>query len=83
MAFNDTIAELGSLLTDAARDLVKVNKGNKSAAQRVRVSTINIGKIAKKFRKESVAAEKRSLSKKRLKKKAKKAPRKRRGRSLV
>ncbi len=84
MAFNDTISKLGSLLTKAVVDLGKVHKGNKSAAQRVRVSTIDIEKIAKKFRKESVAVEKRSVSKKRIasrKKKAKKTTRRTRRRS--
>ena len=79
MTFNDTIAQLGSFLTKAVDDLGKVHKGNKSAAQRVRVSTIEIEKIAKKFRKESVAVEKRSLSKNRLssrkRRKGKKLPR--------
>ena len=64
MGFNDIIAELGVLLSKTVSDLSKVHKGNKSAAQRVRVNTINIEKIAKKFRKESIDAEKRCGSKK-------------------
>ena len=86
MAFNDTIEELGDLLSKAITDLSKVHKGNKSAAQRVRVSTVDIEKIAKKFRKESIASEKRSLVKKRVasrKKKAKKTPRRSRRRSFL
>ena len=83
MGFNDTITQLGTLLSKTVSDLSKVHKGNKSAAQRVRVSTINIEKIAKKFRKESVILEKKSLSKKRgmmRRKKMKKVPRKSRPR---
>ena len=83
MGFNDTIAQLGRLLSEAISDLSKVYKGNKSAAQRVRVRTINIEKIAKQFRKESVLQEKKTLSKKRVairRKKEKKAPRKSRRR---
>ena len=83
MSFNDTIAQLGTLLSETISDLSKVHKGNKSATQRVRVSTINIEKIAKKFRKESVLQERKSLSKERValrKKKLKKATRKSRRR---
>lgn len=76
MAFNDTIVQLGSLLTKAVDDLGKVHKGNKSAAQRVRVRTIDIEKIAKKFRKESVAVEKKRLNsgKRRRAKKSRRRP---------
>lgn len=76
MALNDTLSQMNSLLTTMALDLTKVIKGNKSAAQRVRVGTIDLEKIAKRFRKESVAAEKngkfkkRSIAKKRKKKRA-------------
>lgn len=64
MAFNDTVTQLNSLLTKVVTDLGKVHRGNKSAAQRVRVGTIDLEKIAKRFRKESVAAEKSGRLKK-------------------
>ena len=38
------------------KDLDKTEKGNKAAAQRVRTHSIQFAKIAKEFRKESVAA---------------------------
>jgi hypothetical protein len=58
MAFNDTMNKMQTLLEQVSLDLDKVHKGNSAAAQRVRVGTIHLAKIAKKFRKESVAAEK-------------------------
>lgn len=63
MALNDTMNRMQSILEQMGVDLHKVNRGNKAAAQRVRVSTIHLEKIAKKFRKESVAAEKTGRSK--------------------
>lgn len=58
MSLSDTISKLESLLLSVAKDLEKVSRGNKAAAQRVRVGTIRLERIAKQFRKESVAAEK-------------------------
>ncbi len=58
MSLNDTMNKLDSLLMSVSRDLAKVNRGNKAAAQRVRVGTIRLERVAKQFRKESVAAEK-------------------------
>ncbi len=58
MSFSDTISKLESLLLTVAKDLEKAGRGNKAAAQRVRVGTIRLERIAKIFRKESVAAEK-------------------------
>ncbi len=58
MAFHDTMHRMQLLLEQVTGDLNKVHRGNRSAAQRVRVGTISLEKIAKKFRKESVAAEK-------------------------
>ena len=58
MALTETMQQLNVLLTKVVMDLGKVHKGNKSAAQRVRVGTIDLEKIARRFRKESVAAEK-------------------------
>lgn len=58
MSLKDTMYHLQHLITSVAKDLPKVYRGNKAAAQRVRVSTIQLGRTAKLFRKESVAAEK-------------------------
>lgn len=57
MSFADTMGKLELILTNLTKDLEKVNRGNKSAAQRVRVGTIRLEKIGKQFRKESVNAE--------------------------
>lgn len=64
MALNETLTQMNSLLMTMVMDLSKVNKGNKSAAQRVRVGTVDLEKIAKRFRKESVAAERNGKFKK-------------------
>ena len=58
MSFSETVNFLNDLLVSATKDLGKVHRGNKAAAQRVRVATIRLEKIGKRFRKESVAAEK-------------------------
>lgn len=69
MALNETMGKLEHILVRIAKDLVKVGKGNRAAAQRIRVSTIHLEKIGKQFRKESVAAEKGGkLRKKKAKK---------------
>ena len=59
-----------------AKDLQKVNRGNKAAAQRVRVGTIKLERVAKLFRKESVTAEKGGKLKKKAARKSKKAKKK-------
>lgn len=58
MSLSETMTKLEVLLLSVVKDLNKVNRGNKAAAQRVRVGTIHLEKIAKQFRRESVAAEK-------------------------
>ena len=58
MSLNETMNQLSALLMTVTKDLGKVHRGNKAAAQRVRVGTIKLEKIAKRFRKESVDAEK-------------------------
>ena len=63
MALADITGKLENILTGLTKDLNKVGRGNKSAAQRVRVGTIKLEKIAKIFRKESVDAEKAALKK--------------------
>ena len=68
MALSDTVNRLATLLSGLSSDLAKVSKGNKSAAQRVRVGTIRLTKIGKQFRKESVASEKKPKRKAKRKK---------------
>ena len=75
MALKDTVRKMEEMLMELAKDLRKASeKGNKAASQRVRTATIQFGKLAKQYRKESVAAEKLDGGKKR--KKAKKTSRK-------
>ncbi len=77
MALVDTMNQMAHLLTALEKDLAKVQRGNKSAAQRVRIGTIKLTKIGKGFRKESMLAEKmgrlKKKSLKRLKIKKKKS----------
>ena len=72
MALSDTLSQLNNLVSKVISDITKVYKGNKSAAQRVRVGTIDLEKVAKKFRKESLAAEKTGRFKQKMAKKIKK-----------
>ncbi len=58
MALKDTILQMSALLAELSEDLPKAANGNRTAAQRVRTGTIELSKIAKNFRKESVFAEK-------------------------
>jgi hypothetical protein len=76
MALKDTIKKLEHLLSALSKDLHKAVKGNKAASQRVRTGTIKLEKTAKKYRKESVAYEKKCCKKKKPAKKVakKKAP---------
>jgi hypothetical protein len=67
MSLNETMNQLSHLLTNLAKDLTKAYRGTKAAAQRVRTGTIQLEKIAKKYRRESVAAEKSSRVKKKPK----------------
>ncbi len=64
MALIETVTDLGQLLTSLTKDLTKVSRGNKTAAQRVRTGTVRLEKIAKLFRRESVLAEKAVRAKK-------------------
>lgn len=59
MALKSTVTTLRKLMSDMNRDLDKADRGNKTAAQRVRIGTIHFAKLAKLYRKESVAAEKK------------------------
>jgi len=70
MALKKTVEEMKDVLLEMSFNLEKAVRGNKAAAQRVRKQTIEFAKIAKVFRKESVAEGKKG------KKKAKKTTRK-------
>jgi len=71
MALIDTMNQMTNLLEDLSKDLIKVQRGNKAAAQRVRMGTIKLTKIGKGFRKESMLAEKSGRFKKKPIKRAK------------
>ena len=58
MSLRDTVGQLSKLLETVAYDLAKASRGYKAAAQRVRTGTVKLEKLAKKYRKESMAAEK-------------------------
>jgi len=58
MALKETMRELSQILTNIGSDLPKAGKGNKAASQRIRTSTIRFEKVGKKYRKESLTAEK-------------------------
>lgn len=74
MALSTTIKHMRDLLGALTVDLEKAAGGNKAAAQRVRVATVKLEKVAKLYRKESVTNEKKNKGKKVVKKKpAKKA----------
>ena len=70
MPLSDVVDQLTHLLQSISRDIPKVVRGNKTAAQRVRTATIRLEKVGKLFRKESLRAEKALRPKKRLKKRA-------------
>lgn len=63
MSLKSTVEEMRQLLHAISEDLTKAVEGNKAAAQRVRVTTIDLEKTSKKYRKESVVAEKSEKSK--------------------
>ncbi|MBM3183904.1 MAG: hypothetical protein FJZ64_01190 [Chlamydiae bacterium] len=64
MALRETMQKLDGILTEIVQDLGKAHRGNQTAAQRVRVGTVKLERVAKLFRKESVAAEKSGRLKK-------------------
>lgn len=59
MSLKDTVNQMRTLLAEINVDLEKSANGNKAASQRVRVYTIELEKVAKLYRKESVHAEKK------------------------
>ena len=64
MALKETMTDMERILGQLIRDLTKAGRGNKAASQRVRTGTIKLEKVAKKFRKDSVSAEKTGKFKK-------------------
>lgn len=56
MALKATAEQMKKLLLEISHDLEKADRDNRAAAQRVRTNTIKFAKVAKVFRKESVAA---------------------------
>jgi hypothetical protein len=69
MSLKDTYKQLRELLANITLDLEKSENGNKAASQRVRTGTVRLEKIAKLFRKESIASEKKNKGQKRPAKK--------------
>ena len=76
MALKDTMNQLHKLLQDLSKDLQKAARGNKAASQRIRTGTIHLEKVAKRYRKESISAEKSGKFKKPRKTAKKKTVRK-------
>lgn len=64
MSLKETFKEMHDLLTHITADLQKSEKGNKAASQRVRTGTVKLEKVAKLFRKESIAFEKKNKGQK-------------------
>ncbi|NGX38165.1 MAG: Histone H1-like protein HC1 [Chlamydiae bacterium] len=81
MALSKSVDQLKRLLLEISHDLEKSGRGNKAASQRVRTNTIKFAKIAKMYRKESVAEgrkgdKKKKTTKRKVAKKKKPAARK-------
>lgn len=74
MALKSTIKKMHQLLEEITIDLHKAEGGNKAASQRVRTGTIALEKLAKQYRKESIANEKTAKKPAAKRKTAKKAP---------
>lgn len=70
MALKNTVKDVQHLLAKITHDLQKAERGNKAASQRVRTGTIKLEKLAKLYRKESIAEEKKSKGKRPAKKHA-------------
>ncbi len=64
MSLKSTIHGIRELLEHLTIDLQKAEHHNKAAAQRVRTGTIKLEKLAKVYRKESIAEEKKLKDKK-------------------
>lgn len=60
MAIKETTASIKKLLSHISHDIEKAEKGNKAASQRVRTNTVRLEKLAKLYRKESIAFDKKN-----------------------
>ena len=60
MGLKETIESMKTHLHQISRDLDKGTNGNKAASQRVRTGTVRLEKLARRYRKESVAFEKKA-----------------------
>jgi Histone H1-like protein Hc1 len=70
MSIKETYKHLKDLLCNITSDIEKSENGNKAASQRVRTGTVKLEKIAKLFRKESIAVEKKTKGQKKPSKSA-------------
>jgi len=59
MPLKETVGHLRKLLAAMQHDLDKAERGYRAAAKRVRTGSVQFAKVAKCYRKESVAAEKK------------------------
>lgn len=59
MPLKETVNAMRKLLGNVCMDLEKATRGNKAASQRVRTCTIQLEKVSKLYRKESITAEKK------------------------
>ena len=59
MPFQKTSDEMSDLINAIVKDMPKVYRGNKLAAQRVRCATIELTKVTKKWRRLSMEVEKK------------------------
>lgn len=64
MGMKETVNKLKTIMTDLSYEFEKALEGNKSAAQRARACTLQFAKLAKIYRKESVAHFKKGGGKK-------------------
>jgi hypothetical protein len=67
MGLKEIIKSMNFLIENIVKDLKKAERGFKAASQRVRTGTIKLANIAKTYRKESVAEEKKMKKKSPLK----------------
>ena len=61
MGMKETVRSMKDLLIEMNEDLERAEKGNKTAAQRVRTGSIRFSKLAKLYRKESIKSEKKRV----------------------
>lgn len=76
MGLKETIHQMKTLIAEISEDLDKALFANKAASQRVRIKTIQLAKVSKAFRKESIAVEKKGASKSKTTKSSKKTAKK-------